>query len=46
MNGTTFRYISLGAGTYEELLNENGLELLDRHLDKADNYVYIAGKRS
>jgi 2-polyprenyl-3-methyl-5-hydroxy-6-metoxy-1,4-benzoquinol methylase len=46
MNGTTFRYISLGADTYERLLNENGLELLDRHLDKADNYVYIAGKRS
>ncbi len=46
MNGITFRYISLGADTYEKLLNESCLELLDRHHDKADNYIYIAGKRN
>jgi SAM-dependent methyltransferase len=46
MDGTTFRYISLGVDTYARLLNENGLELLDRRHDKADNYVYLAGKRN
>jgi cyclopropane fatty-acyl-phospholipid synthase-like methyltransferase len=46
MNGITFRYISLGADTYERLLNENGLELLHRGHDKADNYVYLARKRN
>ena len=46
MNGTKFRYISLGADTYEKLLNESGLELLDRRHDKADNYVYLAEKRN
>jgi len=44
MNGVTFRYFSLGADLYEKVLNENGLELLDRHYDKAENYVYLAKK--
>lgn len=46
MNGVTFRYFSLGVDSYEKVLNENGLDLLDYGKDKADNYVYLAGKRT
>lgn len=44
MDGVLFRYVSLGAATYEALLALHGLRLIESHADAWDNYVYVAQK--
>ncbi|HEY0787545.1 MAG TPA: class I SAM-dependent methyltransferase [Thermoanaerobaculia bacterium] len=45
MNGVTFRYRSLGSPEYRRALDANGMELVDEHEDKWQNYVYVARQR-
>jgi SAM-dependent methyltransferase len=45
MNGVPFRYWSFSVEGYRELLNANGLTLLDVHRDPADNIYYLARVR-
>lgn len=42
MNGVAFRYYSLGAGRYRELLKARGLEVIDTWRDPHGNFVYLA----
>jgi SAM-dependent methyltransferase len=44
MNGVPFRYWSFSVDGYRELLQENGLTLVDMHRDKGQNIYYLARK--
>lgn len=44
MNGVTFRYAAIGSAEYRRELERNGMELVDEHDDKWENYVYLARK--
>jgi 2-polyprenyl-3-methyl-5-hydroxy-6-metoxy-1,4-benzoquinol methylase len=44
MNGVDFRYFSFSADKYKALLRRSGMELTDEHVDRGQNYYYLARK--
>ncbi len=44
MEGVAFRYVSLGAHQYREMLEAAGMHLVKEHADNWENYVYLAQK--
>jgi cyclopropane fatty-acyl-phospholipid synthase-like methyltransferase len=44
MDGTTFRYVSLGANEYRRLIERSGMRVEAEYHDRWANYIYIAQK--